>query len=337
MSSKKSWFNNKEGKFENIVNKILNKGKNGILNNKNINGETIKYNLLTELMERKNINQLIQKAKSKSGHESNLTSEEIKKILTSYLKSKKIEPNVIKKKVQSNKKPESKSTKKTVTFINKKIGPNGEYKKLTNVKTFNVKAEIEKLENNASRKITKAVRKTAEKSKETKKNADKALKKIDEVKFYLKELRAQINNSYKKKSLSQFVFLNLDKVNNESLNREELTKLLKSGIIIKYLKLICNGNPFFNVSNEDWYLCITGYIEKESNEISHQLGLVAYKKDKVNNFSGFRNRTDKLKFKTKIFLDLGKENKSTNISMLTAKIKAYLNSKVKNKNNYTQK
>ena len=61
------------------------------------------------------------------------------------------------------------------------------------------------------------------------------------------------------------------------------------------------------------------------------------KKDKVNNFSGFRNRTDKLKFKTKIFLDLGKENKSTNISMLTAKIKAYLNSKVKNKNNYTQK
>jgi len=340
-----SWSNNKEEKFENIVNKILNKGKNGILNNKNIDGETIKYNLLTELMERKNINDLIKSAKNKSGHESNLTSEQIKKILISYLKSKKKEPNVIKKKVQSNKKPESKSTKKTVTFRNKK-GPNGNYEKLTNVKTFNVKAEIEKLENNASRKITKAVRKTAEKSKETKKkaeklkktekkNTDKVLKKINEVKNYLKELRAQITDSYRKKS-PQFVFLNLDKVKNESLSRKKLTQLLKSGTIIKYLKLICNGNPFFNVSNEDWYLCITGYIEKESNEISHQLGLVAYKKDIVSNFSGFRNRTDKLKFKTKIFLDLGKENKLTNTKDLTEKIKKYLNSKVKNNNNYTQ-
>ena len=79
-----SWSNNKEEKFENIVNKILNKGKNGILNNKNIDGETIKYNLLTELMERKNINDLIKSAKNKSGHESNLTSEQIKKILISY-------------------------------------------------------------------------------------------------------------------------------------------------------------------------------------------------------------------------------------------------------------
>jgi hypothetical protein len=236
--SKKSWSNNKEGKFENIVNTILSNGKNGILNNKNINGEPINISLLTKLMSRNNINDLIKSAKSKSGHESKLSPLEIKKILTSYLKSKKIEPNVIKKKVQSNKKPESKSTKKTVTFRNKKIGPNGEYKKLTNVKTFNVNAEIEKLENNASRKITKAVRKTAEKSKETKKkaeklkktekkNTDKALKKIDEVEIYLKELRAQITDSYRKKS-PQFVFLNLDKVNNESLNREELTKLLKS-------------------------------------------------------------------------------------------------------------
>ena len=340
MSSKKSWSNN-EGNFENIVNKILSNGK---LNNKNIDVEPINISLLTKLMSRNNINKLIQKAKNESVHESNLTPVNIKKILTSYLKSKKIEQNVIKKKVQSNKKPESKSTKKKVPFRNNKIGPN---EKLTNVKTFNVKAEIEKLEkleNNASRKITKAVRKTAEKSKETKKkaeklkktqqkNTDKVLKKINEVKNYLKNLRAQITNSYTKKS-SQFVFLNLDKVKNESLSRKKLTQLLKSGTIIKYLKLICNGKPFFNVSNEDWYLCITGYIEKESNEISHQLGLVAYKKDKVNNFSGFRNRTDKLKFKTKIFLDLGKENKSTNISMLTAKIKAYLNSKVKNKNNY---
>jgi len=56
----------------------------------------------------------------------------------------------------------------------------------------------------------------------------------------------------------------------------------------------------------------------------------------VSNFSGFRNRTDKLKFKTKIFLDLGKENKLTNTKDLTEKIKKYLNSKVKNNNNYTQ-
>ena len=54
----------------------------------------------------------------------------------------------------------------------------------------------------------------------------------------------------------------------------------------------------------------------------------------MKNFSGFKNKTNKFKFKTKIFLDLGKNNKLTNTSVLTAKIRGYLNSKVKNKNNY---
>lgn len=215
----------------------------------------------------------------------------------------------------------------------------------TITKAFRKTAEKKlKKKNNASKTITKAVRKTAEKSKETKakaeklkktekKNEEKALKLINKVKIYLRELKAQITNSYKKKLLPQFVFLNLDKTKNNSLSRKELTQLLKSGTIIKYLKLVFEKS-FITLNDDKWFLCLTGYVEKESNEISHQLGLVAYKKDTVKNFSGFKNKTNKFKFKTKIFLDLGKNNKLTNTSVLTAKIKGYLSSKVKNKNNY---
>ena len=338
----KSWVElNKEENFENIVNKILSNGK---LNNTNIAGKTINNKLLTKLMKRENINNLIEKAKRESGFNSKLTKEEIKQILSNYL-NKKTTPSAKKKDNEEVETKKKESKKKIVTFRNRKIGPNGEYKKLSNVKTFNLEAEIKNLENKASKTITKAVRKTAEKSKENKakaeklkktekKNTTKALKKINEVKIYLKNLKSQINNSYKKKSLSQFVFLNFDKIKNNSLTRQKLTNLLKSGIIIKHLIENYNGKTFFNVSYDEWYLCMTGYIEKESNEISHQLGLIAYKKDNVKNFSEFKNKANKFKFKTKIFLDLGKNNKLINISLLTAKIKKYLNSKVKNKNNY---
>ena len=82
----KSWGElSNEGNFENIVNVIL---RNQKLNKKNITEKPINNKLLTELMKRNNINQLIQKAKNESGFKSNLEKEDIKKILTNYLKKK---------------------------------------------------------------------------------------------------------------------------------------------------------------------------------------------------------------------------------------------------------
>ena len=353
--SKKSWSNNKEGKFDNIVNTILSNGKNGILNNKNINGEPINISLLTKLMSRNNINDLIKSAKSKSGHESNLTPVKIKKILTNYLK-KKITPEnfreiaeiqaaakkkaneeaAAKKKANeeaaAKKKANEEAKEKAIQkdTVKKKKKPSKNLGIIINkfLKNQAAKKEAnEKANQEAKKKANQEAKKKANQEAATK----ESLKKINEVKNYLKNLRAQINN---RKKSPQFVFLNLDKVINKSLSRKKLTQLLKSGTIIKYLKLICNGKPFYTHNNDEWFLCLTGYVEKPYKEISHQLGLVAYKKDIVSNFSGFRNRTDKLKFITKIFLDLGKENNLTNTKDLTEKIKKYLNSKVKNNNNY---